>query len=102
MQITMVYIHVKPESLESFKQATIENASHSLVEPGIARFDIIQQVDDPTKFVLVEVYRSEDAPGKHRQTNHYQKWRISVEPMMAEERTRTQYTNIFPSENGWG
>jgi (4S)-4-hydroxy-5-phosphonooxypentane-2,3-dione isomerase len=102
MLITMVYIHIKPENLDSFKQATIENASHSLVEPGIARFDVIQQVDDPTRFVLIEVYRSEDDPAKHRQTTHYQKWRTTVESMMAEERTRTLYKNIFPEGNGWG
>ena len=102
MHIIHVHVHVKPESVDAFRQATIENATHSLQEPGIARFDVIQQTDDPTRFVLVEVYRTPDDQLKHRETAHYQKWRDAVAAMMAESRTAVKFTNIFPDEQGWG
>jgi quinol monooxygenase YgiN len=78
-----------------------ENASHSIQEPGIARFDFIQQSDNPTKFLLVEVYRTADARAKHKETAHYAKWRDTVTDMMAEPRYAIEYTNLFPDENGW-
>ena len=96
MLVVHVHVHVKPESVEAFKAATIENARASLREPGIARFDVAQQQDDPTRFVLVEVYRTEDAPAKHKETPHYQKWRDTVASMMAEPRTSVKYTNVTP------
>jgi autoinducer 2-degrading protein len=102
MHIVHVFVHVKPEFLEAFKTATIENARHSVQEPGIARFDMIQQKDDPTRFVLVEVYRTPDDPARHKETAHYHKWRQVAEPMLAEPRTRIIYGNVFPDENGWG
>ena len=102
MHIIHVHVHVKPESVDAFRQATIENASHSVREPGIARFDVIQQTDDPTRFVLVEVYRTPDDQLKHRETAHYQKWRDAVAAMMAESRMAVKFTNIFPDEQGWG
>jgi autoinducer 2-degrading protein len=102
MLIVHVYVHVKPESIEAFKQATIENARHSVQEPGIARFDVIQQADDPTRFVLVEVYRNAEAPAQHKETAHYAKWRDAVAPMMAEPRSSVKYTNVFPADEGWG
>ena len=101
MHIVHVFIHVKPDQVEAFKKVSLENAKNSLKEPGVARFDLIQQTDDPTRFVLVEVYRTpEDAP-KHKETAHYNNWRESAEPMMTEPRTRIVYSNIFPDEKGW-
>jgi autoinducer 2-degrading protein len=102
MFIVHVFVHVKPDQVEAFKSATIENAGNSIKEPGVARFDIIQQMDDPTRFVLVEVYRTPDDPGRHKETAHYQKWRDTVADMMAEPRTSIKHTNIFPDEQGWG
>jgi autoinducer 2-degrading protein len=101
MFIVYVFAHVKPEHIEAFRNATIENARNSIKELGIARFDVIQQQDDPTRFVLLEVYRSPDAPACHKQTAHYQKWRDTVEIMMAEPRTSVKYNNVFPDEKGW-
>lgn len=101
MYIAHVYIHVKPEFVDAFRQASLDNASHSVQEPGIARFDVIQQVDDPTRFVLVEVYRDEQAPARHKETDHYARWRDTVAEWMAEPRTAVRYTNVFPAEDGW-
>jgi (4S)-4-hydroxy-5-phosphonooxypentane-2,3-dione isomerase len=102
MEITLVYAHVKPEAVEAFKKASLDNAQNSVKEPGIARFDVVQQTDDPTRFVLIEVYRSAEAPARHHETAHYKRWRETVETMMAEPRTKATYTNLFPGENGWG
>jgi quinol monooxygenase YgiN len=102
MFIVHVFVHVKSDKVEEFKSASMENARNSLIEPGIARFDVIQQQDDPCRFVLVEVYRTADDPARHKQTQHYQKWRDTVEDMMAEPRRANKYDNIFPGEDGWG
>lgn len=101
MFIVHVYVHVKEDHIEAFKQATIENAKNSIREPGIARFDVVQQQDDPTRFILVEVYRTSNDPAKHKETRHYQVWRDRVEPMMAEPRSSIKFLNIFPDEKGW-
>jgi len=101
MNIVHVHVHVKPEFLEAFKQATVENASNSVKEAGIARFDVIQQTDDPTRFILVEVYRSADAPAAHKETAHYAKWRDTVADMLAEPRQGIKFTNVFPEDEGW-
>jgi quinol monooxygenase YgiN len=101
MFIVHVFVHVKPDQVEAFQAATLENARNSVREPGIARFDIIQQQDDPARFLLVEVYRTPDDPAKHKETAHYQKWRDTVADMMAEPRTSIKYTNVFPDEQGW-
>lgn len=101
MIIVHVFVHVKPEFVNTFRQATMENARHSVKEPGVARFDVIQQTDEPTRFLLVEVYRTPQAPGQHKDTAHYQVWRDKVAPMMAEPRTSIKYTNIFPDDQGW-
>jgi len=101
MFIVQVFVHVKAEFVEAFKQATVENASNSVKEPGIARFDVLQQTDDPGRFVLMEVYRTKDDPAKHKETAHYKTWRDQVEPMMAEPRSSVKYSNIFPDEQGW-
>ena len=101
MLIVHVFAHVKSDSIEAFKTATIENARSSVQEPGIARFDCIQQNDDPARFVLVEVYRTADDSARHKETAHYQKWRDTVADMMAEPRTSIKYSNIYPNEEGW-
>ena len=102
MFIVHVFVHVKDDQVEAFKEATLENARNSIQEPGVARFDVIQQQDDPTRFVLVEVYRTPDDPARHKDTAHYQKWRDTVAEMMAEPRSSIKYSNIFPGEDGWG
>lgn len=101
MIILIVHLHVKPEHLDAFRQATAENARNSRQEPGIARFDFLQQSDDPTRFVLYEVYRDADAPAKHRETPHYQAWLAKVPAMLAEDRTRTLYSNVSPADAAW-
>jgi len=101
MYIVHVHIHVSPEFIDAFKVVSLENARNSLLEPGIARFDVIQQTDDPTRFELIEVYRTPEDPAKHKETAHYNKWRELAEPMLAEPRTRTLYDNIFPSDRDW-
>jgi autoinducer 2-degrading protein len=101
MQIVLVHVNVKPEFVEAFKLATIENASSSVLEPGIARFDVIQQTEDPTKFILVEVYKTNQAPAMHKETAHYLRWRDAVAEMMAEPRQGVKYTNIFPEDTNW-
>jgi quinol monooxygenase YgiN len=101
MYIVHVHVHVKPDQIEAFKAATLENARNSLQEPGVARFDVIQQADDPTRFVLVEVYRTADDPARHKETAHYNRWREIAESMLAEPRTRTIYANVFPDEEDW-
>ena len=101
MLVVHVHVHVKPEHVEAFRQATLDNARHSVQEPGIARFDIVQQADDPTRFVLVEAYRTVEAIVAHKATAHYARWRDAVAEMMAEPRTAVKYANIFPPDDGW-
>ncbi|MGC9158801.1 MAG: putative quinol monooxygenase [Terracidiphilus sp.] len=96
MLVVHVHVLVKPESVEDFIQATIENARASIREPGIARFDLVQQQEDATRFVLTEIYRSAEAAAAHKQTAHYAKWRDTVASMMAEPRTSVKYNAIFP------
>jgi quinol monooxygenase YgiN len=102
MFIVHVLVHVKPDQVEAFRAASLENARDSVREPGVARFDVIQQQDDPARFVLVEVYRTPDDPAKHKETAHYKKWRDAVAEMMAEPRTAVKYSNVFPDDQGWG
>lgn len=101
MLIVHVHVQVKADQVEAFRAATIENAQESVREPGVARFDVIQQQDDPTRFILVEVYRSASDPARHKETAHYQRWRDTVEPMMAQPRSSVKYTNVFPDADGW-
>lgn len=101
MLVVHVFVHVKAESIEAFKSATLENARNSVQEAGVARFDVVQQMDDPTRFVLVEVYRTDDAPAAHKETSHYLTWRDTVAEMMAEPRSSIKYSNVFPDESGW-
>ena len=101
MNIVLVHVHVKPEFVEAFKQAVVDNASNSVKEEGIVRFDFFQQADDPTRFVLVEVYKTVEAQSAHKETAHYLKWRDAVADMMAEPRQGVKYSNIFPEDSGW-
>jgi quinol monooxygenase YgiN len=101
MLIVHVHVQVKSECIEAFRQASLENARNSVRESGIARFDLVQQTDDPTRFVLVEVYRDAEAPAKHKETAHYAKWRDAVAPMMAVPRTSVKFSNLFPDDAGW-
>jgi len=99
--IVHVQVHVKPECVDAFKQATLANARASVREPGVARFDVVQQADDPTRFVLVEAYRTPEAPARHKETAHYAAWRDAVAPLMAEPRTSVKYVNVFPADGAW-
>jgi (4S)-4-hydroxy-5-phosphonooxypentane-2,3-dione isomerase len=101
MFIVHVNVRVKLEFLEQFKQATLANARASVQEAGVARFDVVQHSDDPTRFVLVEVYRDVQANAAHKETSHYATWRDTVAPMMAESRSSVKFTNIFPGDEGW-
>lgn len=101
MFIVHVYIRVQPESIEAFRAATVENARNSLLEPGIARFDVVQQLDEPTRFVLVEGYRSAEAAAAHKETAHYVAWRDAVGEMMAEPRRSQKFTSLFPADADW-
>ena len=101
MLVVHVHVHVKSEYIEPFKKATIANARESIKEPGIARFDCVQQQDDPTRFVLVEAYRTPQAPAAHKETRHYLTWRDAVAPMMAEPRTSVKFANLFPEDSTW-
>jgi quinol monooxygenase YgiN len=101
MFVVHVQIRVKPECVESFKVATLANARASVQEPGVARFDVVQQQEDPTRFVLVEVYRDAAANAAHKETKHYPVWRDAVAAMMAEPRTRVKFTSVFPDDQNW-
>lgn len=101
MFVVHVHVNVKSQFVEAFKEATLENASSSVNEPGIARFDVLQQEDDHTCFVLVEVYRSVEASTAHKETAHYLKWRDAVAEMMAEPRKGIKYSNLFPEDSKW-
>lgn len=98
MVIVHVFIKIKPDMLESFKAATLKNAQNSIKEPGILRFDFMQQEDEPLSFLLVEVYKDSNAVAQHKETSHYAEWRQSAEPMIAEPRKSIKYVNIFPED----
>ena len=91
-----VHIRVKPDRVEAFKATSIENSRNSLQEPGVARFDVLQQQDDPTRFLLVEVYRSAEAPTAHKQTAHYRQWAETVADMMAVPRSSVKFDRVYP------
>jgi len=101
MLIVHVHVHVKLECVEEFYNASVENARASVQEPGIARFDVVQQIDDPTRFLLVEAYRTDNAPALHKETAHYKKWRETVANLMAEPRTSVKFKNVFPPDAQW-
>jgi (4S)-4-hydroxy-5-phosphonooxypentane-2,3-dione isomerase len=101
MLIFHIDIRVKPEAVEAFLEASRENARHSVNEPGIARFDVLQQVDDPTHVVFIEAYRTAEARKAHQETAHYFKWRDTVVDMMSQPRSRMEFRNVFPGDEGW-
>ena len=101
MFVVHVFVQVKADCIEAFKAATLENAHESIREPGIARFDIVQQLDDPGRFIMVEAYRTPDDPARHKETPHYQKWRDTGADMMAEPRDSIKYSNVFPADEDW-
>jgi len=97
MHVVLVYVHVKPEHREAFIRASLANGSNTIQEPGALRFDVIQQADDPDRFVLYEVYRDEAGAKAHKGTPHYARWRDAVEPWMAEPRKGVKYQSLFPA-----
>lgn len=101
MLIVHVHVRVLPDAVAAFQEATRANATASVQEPGIARFDVVQQQDDPTRFVLIEVYRDSEAPARHNETAHYATWRDTVAPWMAEPRRSVKYSAVFPDSAGW-
>lgn len=101
MIIVHVHVHVKPDAVREFEAATLENARNSVREPGVVRFDILRQEDDPTRFLFVEIYRTEEDPGRHKATAHYAAWRDAVEAMMAEPRRSVKYHAVFPEPPAW-
>src|SRR6187549_1413505 len=101
MVIVHVHVRVVPGGVDAFRMASLANARASVQEPGVARFDVVQQSDDPTRFVLVEVYRNVEANAAHKETSHYATWRDTVAPMMAEPRSSVKFANVFPGDEGW-
>lgn len=101
MHVVHVFVHVKPGCEAAFEEATLANARASLTEPGVARFDVVRQQDDPTRFVLVEVYRSPEAALAHKETDHYAAWRDTVAELMAEPRSSLKYVSLHPDAAGW-
>lgn len=98
MHIVHVHVHVKPDHIDTFRTATIQNARGSVQEPGCVRFDVVQSSDDPSRFVLVEIYRAEQDAARHKETAHYQAWRDAVADMMAEPRRGQRYLGVFPDD----
>lgn len=101
MHIALVHVHVKADAIAAFEAATEENARQSRLEPGVVRFDVLQQRDDPARFVLVEVYRDAGAAAAHKTTAHYLTWRDAVAGLMAEPRVGVVYGNRSPGDDGW-
>jgi (4S)-4-hydroxy-5-phosphonooxypentane-2,3-dione isomerase len=102
MLVVHVHARVRPERVEDFLAATQVNARASLAEPGVLRFDVIQDQADPAHVVLVEVYRDEEAPAAHKQTAHYATWRDTVAEMMTQPRESARYSAVFPADHeGW-
>jgi quinol monooxygenase YgiN len=101
MLIVHVFVHVKPDAVDAFTAATLENARNSIREPGVVRFDVAQQEDDPTRFLLIEIYRTPADPARHKETAHYATWKDTVESMMAEPRRSVKYRARFPDDGAW-
>src|SRR3954466_7050860 len=101
MIIVHVFVHVKPDAVNAFTAATLENARQSVAEPGVVRFDVVQQDADPTRFLLIEIYRTPADPARHKETAHYATWRDTVAPMMAEPRSSVKYHALYPNPAQW-
>jgi len=102
MHIVVVHVHVKEDCILAFINATLENARNSIKESGVSRFDLLQDSNDPSRFILCEAYKTAEDPKKHKETQHYLAWRDTVADMMAEQRRGIQYVNLFPEDKGWG
>ncbi len=96
MYVTVVYVHVKPEHVDAFVDATKQNHEHSIREEGNLRFDILQNADDPARFVIYEAYERREAAARHKSTPHYLTWRETVAEWMAEPRKGVVYDGLFP------
>lgn len=96
-----VQIQVKPQHVDAFRAATLINASASRKEAGVLRYDVVQHLEDPTRWALWEVYRDSAAHAAHRESAHYLTWRDAVEPMMAVPRVGTKYTTVSPDDSQW-
>lgn len=101
MLVTHVFVHVKPECIDDFKAICADNSGNSRQEPGCVRFDVIQQKDDPQRFVLMEVYRTSEDVDNHKQTDHYHRWRETVEDMQVERRYSIKYEIVHPDPEAW-
>src|SRR6187402_1991612 len=101
MLVVHDHVHVKPESVAAFVEATRQNSAASLLEPGVARFDLIQQLDDPTRFILVEAYKTQQAPAAHKETAHYAAWRDTVADMMQSPRSSVKLQSLCPDDARW-
>ncbi len=101
MYIIHVHVHVKPEAIDKFKEVTLENARNSVLEPGIVQFECFQQTEDPTRFTLVEVYRTPEDQLLHRETQHYKNWRDVVGFIQVEPRLGVIYRSVYPDESEW-
>jgi len=101
MLVVHVHARVRPERVDDFLAATMPNAQSSLTEPGVLRFDVIQDAADPAHVVLVEVYRDAEAAAAHKETAHYATWRDAVADMMAEPRASTKFSAVFPTTERW-
>jgi (4S)-4-hydroxy-5-phosphonooxypentane-2,3-dione isomerase len=98
MYIVNVHVHVRPEHREEFIAATLDNARNTVQEPGNLRFDVLEQADDPDRFVIYEVYRDEAGMAAHKATVHYARWAEAVNPWMAENRRGVKYAPLFPEK----
>jgi (4S)-4-hydroxy-5-phosphonooxypentane-2,3-dione isomerase len=101
MLVAIINVHVKSDFIEGFKTASLDNASNSVKEPGVIRFDVYQQSDDPSRYTLVEIYKTDEDVTRHRETTHYVRWRDTVTAMMVEPRTRTTHRIVYPVESEW-
>ena len=101
MYVACVTARVKPEFVEAFIEASLENARNSRQEPDNVRFDVLQAEEDRARFFLYEVYRTKEASAAHKQTPHYLKWRATVADWMAEPRVGVTHYSLFPDESDW-
>ncbi|ODS53100.1 MAG: antibiotic biosynthesis monooxygenase [Acidobacteria bacterium SCN 69-37] len=101
MILQLVRLRVKPDAIEAFTAATLDNTRHSRHEPGIVQFALVRQQDDPTRFVIIEAFKDEAAIAAHRQTPHYLRWRDTVPDMLAEPRDVVKADSVDPADADW-
>jgi autoinducer 2-degrading protein len=97
MQVTIVHVTVKPDHIDDFIEATRLNHESSVLESGNRRFDVLQSADDPTRFVLYEAYESAAEAARHKESEHYKRWRETVADWMAQPRDGVPYNGLFPA-----